>query len=69
MSNTHSHIHFIELEFEQSADQIIMRLNESPLRQLRTPFEQPFPEDVLSDNLGAIERQELSREERVDFGQ
>lgn len=68
MSRTDNPIYFIELEFERSADQIIMQLNESPLGELRTPFAPPFPKDVLSARLEAIERREFSRAELAAFG-
>ena len=45
---------FIEIEFQQSADKIIMRLNEPSYGDLRTPFAPPFPDDVLSTRLEAI---------------
>jgi len=69
VSKTDNPTHFIELEFEQSADQIIMHLNESPLGELRTSFAHPFPEDVLSAKLEAIERGELGQTELAAFGQ
>jgi ATP-dependent Clp protease ATP-binding subunit ClpC len=68
MPDIDSPVYFIELEFERTADQIIMHLNESPLGELRTPFAQPFAEDVLSAKLDAIERREMSRDELAAFG-
>ena len=61
---------FIELEFEQLEDGIVMHLNRSPLGQrLHGRFELPFSSAELSAKLEAIECKRLSAGELEGFGQ
>jgi serine/threonine-protein kinase RIO1 len=69
MSNSAKPICFIQLEFERSADQIFIRLNESPLGQLRAPFVPPFSPGARAAKLEAIENREVNKAELAEIGQ
>lgn len=69
MSNSAKPICFIQLEYERSADQIFIRLNESPLGQLRAPFVPPFSPSARAAKLEAIENREVNKAELAEIGQ